>query len=179
MIFQTERLLLRPWRESDAAQLYEWSKDPDVGPRCGWKAHESPEESLEVIRTVLAAPMTWAVCCGGVPVGSIGLFQPGQTAVPVGEAELELGYWICKPLWGRGLIPEAVRALQRYAFQTLGCPALWCGYHDGNVQSRRVQEKCGFGYHHTEENLYNPQLNCTYTEHYTCLTRETWLSMQT
>lgn len=48
---QTERILLRRWQESDAEVLYKYASDTDVGPRTGWPAHQSVEESLEIIRT--------------------------------------------------------------------------------------------------------------------------------
>ena len=49
---ETDRIILRPWRESDAETLFKWASDPDVGPRAGWPPHKSVEESLEIIRTV-------------------------------------------------------------------------------------------------------------------------------
>ena len=51
-ILETERLLLRPWKDCDAGALYELAKDPEVGPRAGWPVHESEENSREIIRTV-------------------------------------------------------------------------------------------------------------------------------
>lgn len=45
MILKTERLILRPWEESDAQSLFECAKDPDVGPIAGWPPHKSMEES--------------------------------------------------------------------------------------------------------------------------------------
>lgn len=174
MEFQTERLLLRPWRETDADVLYQYAKDPEVGPRAGWKAHESVEESLEIIRTVLAEPETYAVCRNGVPVGSIGLFPTGQTALPMPEPELEIGYWIARPFWGQGLIPEAVRCLQAYVFRTLNKPVLWCACHDGNEKSARVQAACGFRYHHTETGRPCSIPGELRTSHFSRLTREEW-----
>lgn len=52
MNLETERLVLRPWRESDAADLYEYAKDCRVGPIAGWPPHKSVDESAEIIRTV-------------------------------------------------------------------------------------------------------------------------------
>ena len=50
MIFETERLILRPWQESDADDLYRYASDPQVGPIAGWPVHTSVENSLEIIR---------------------------------------------------------------------------------------------------------------------------------
>lgn len=174
MEFQTERLLLRPWRDADAETLYQYAKDPEVGPRAGWKAHESVAESLQIIRTVLSEPETYAVCKDGEPIGSIGLFPTDQKALPMSEPELEIGYWIARPFWGQGLIPEAVRCLQEYVFRTLDKPVLWCACHDGNENSARVQRICGFRYHHTEKDRPNPALGDLRTTHFSRLTREEW-----
>lgn len=57
----TERLMLRPWSEADAPALYKYASDPLVGPRAGWKPHESVEESRETIRTVFPQERMWAV----------------------------------------------------------------------------------------------------------------------
>ena len=148
----TERLILRPWKESDAESLYEYAKDPLVGPIAGWPVHTSVENSREIIRNVLSAPENYAVCLksDNKAIGSIGLISPMQSHTKAADGELEGGYWIGVPFWGKGYIPEAVRQLQKYAFEELGCTAMWCGYYEGNEKSKRVQEKCGFIYHHTE-----------------------------
>ena len=57
----TERLILRPWNESDAEILYEYAKDDRVGPIAGWPVHTSVENSREIIKSVLSAPETYAV----------------------------------------------------------------------------------------------------------------------
>lgn len=87
---------------------------------------------------------------------------------------MEIGFWIGVPFWGRGYIPEAVREIQRHAFEDLGCTALWCGYYDGNEKSKRVQEKCGFAFHHTEEGVDCPLIGDVRIEHFTYLSREKW-----
>lgn len=50
---ETQRLLLRPWAESDAEELYRYARDEKVGPVAGWPPHTSVENSLEIIRDVL------------------------------------------------------------------------------------------------------------------------------
>ena len=47
-LIKTERLILRRWEDSDAESLFEYAKDPDVGPIAGWPAHQSIEESRDV-----------------------------------------------------------------------------------------------------------------------------------
>ena len=177
-MLETERLLLRPWEEKDAAALYEYAKDSRVGPAAGWPPHTSVENSLEIIRGVLSAPETYAVVPKslGEPVGSVGIMLPGKGSAPMAAHEAEIGYWIGVPFWGQGLIPEAVRALLARCFGELGCETVWCGYYDGNDKSRRVQEKCGFLYHHTEKEIPSP-MGDVRTEHFTRLTKERWKSL--
>jgi len=174
MVFETERLRLRPWKEEDAESLYRYAKNPEVGPIAGWPVHTSVENSREVIKNVLSADETYAVCLkdDNLAIGSIGLIPPAQSHTKAVDGEIEIGYWIGVPFWGQGLIPEAVRALQKHVFTDLGCTAMWCGYYDGNEKSKRCQEKCGFMYHHTEENKPCALMGDVRTEHFTYLTKE-------
>ena len=174
-MLETERLILRPWLETDAKDLYTYAKDPEVGPPAGWPPHESEEQSRQIIRDVLSAPETYAVCLkDGTAIGGIGLKMGENTTLTDREDECELGYWIGKPYWGQGLIPEAGRALLQYAFQELGMRAVWCGYYEGNDKSSRVQEKLGFVYQDTTENLYLPLMGERRTGHENLLTKERW-----
>lgn len=176
MFLETNRLILRPWQESDATELYEYAKDPLVGPAAGWPAHRSEDESRHIIQTVLSAPETYAVCLkNSKAIGSIGLKLKGHTDMTNREDECELGYWIGRPYWGQGLIPEAATVLLRHAFEDLHMRAVWCGYYEGNEKSKRVQEKLGFVYQHTTHGLYLDLMNEYRTGIEMLLTREQWL----
>ena len=176
MILETERLRLRPWKESDAEDLYLYAKDERIGPVAGWRPHTSAQNSREIIREVLSAPQTYAVCLkeDDRAIGSIGLMIGKRSNIGLPDTEGEIGYWIGVPFWGQGLIPEAVREMIRYAFENLRLQSLWCGYFDGNEKSRRVQEKCGFRYHHTDKDIYWALTDDVRTEHIARLTKEEW-----
>ena len=75
MVLETERLIMRKWRESDAKDLFLYAKDPAVGPIAGWPPHRSEEESLDIIRNVLNGAEAYAVCLkeDGRPIGAIEL----------------------------------------------------------------------------------------------------------
>lgn len=175
-MLRTKRLILRRWEESDAEDLYKYASDPDIGFAAGWKPHESAEESLESIKGVLSEPETYAVCLkeDGRAIGAISLKLYGSSADVSAKDECELGYWIAKPFWGRGLIPEAAGELLRRAFEDLGMSKVWCGYYDGNEKSKRVQEKLGFKYQFTKSDAFVPAFNETRTEHMSCMTKEEW-----
>lgn len=177
---ETKRLLLRPWSEGDAEALYTYAKDPAVGPIAGWPPHTSVENSREVIRDILSAPETYAVVLKETkePIGSVGImFGNGVHSADMQPGDAEIGYWIGVPYWGRGLIPEAVNCLLGYCFDELGIKRVWCGYYDGNLKSRRVMDKCGFRFHHTEEGKTSP-LGDIRTEHFTLLTAAEWIGMK-
>lgn len=172
-IIETERLVLRPWLETDADALFKYAADPDIGPIAGWPPHTSVEDSLEVIRTVFSAPEIYAVVLKdtGEPVGSCGImFSDGLHSAAMKQGEAEIGYWIGKPYWGQGLIPEAVKALLSRCFKDLMLDAVWCGYYDGNTKSKRVCEKSGFRFHHTNKDIISP-LGDKRTEHFYIMTK--------
>ena len=149
MRIETERLVLRPWREDDAADLYRFACDLEVGPAAGWAPHRDVADSLNVLRTILMKDQTWAITIkpSDEPVGSVGVFPGGQAEQ---HGEYEIGYWVARPFWGRGIAPEAVKALLSLYF-SFGAERMWCAHAETNARSRRVIEKCGFSYRFSAE----------------------------
>ncbi|MBO4834597.1 MAG: GNAT family N-acetyltransferase [Lachnospiraceae bacterium] len=176
MKLETERLILRRFEESDAEDVFAYAKDPDVGPIAGWPPHQSVEESLDVIRNVLNGPEAYAICLKSDEraIGAIELKLKERTDFTERKDECELGYWLGKPFWGQGIMPEAAREMLRYAFEDLGMRKVWCGYYDGNTKSRRVQEKVGFRYQWTTPDVDVPLMKEKRIGHVNALTREEW-----
>ena len=156
-MIETDRLILRPWNEKDADSLFKYASDPDVGPIAGWTPHTSAAESLDIIRTVFAAPEVYAVVLKetGEVVGCCGLIF-GDNVDDDPHREAELGYWIGKPFWGRGLMTEAVRAILKRSFEVLSLDVIWCSHYEGNIRSKRVIEKAGFKFDHTNPDSLSP-----------------------
>lgn len=177
MVLTTNRIILRPWKETDAENLYKYAKDPDVGPIAGWQPHESVAESLNIIKNVLNGPECYAICekNNENAIGCIELRMNGHTDMTNRDDECELGYWLGKPFWGRGYMPEAAAEILRHAFEDLGMTTVWCGYYDGNLKSKRVQEKLGFVYHHTCNTVPVPLMNEVRIGHTNYMTKEQWL----
>ena len=176
-MLETERLILRRWEESDAENLYQYAKDPDVGPIAGWPPHQSVKESLDVIRNVFNGPEAYAICLkkDNKAIGAIELKLNGHTDMTERDDECELGYWLGKPFWGQGIVPEAAREMLRHAFEDIGMQKVWCGYYDGNLKSKRVQEKCGFRYQWTTEGVDVPLMHEERTGHVNLMTKDDWL----
>ena len=176
MLLETERLILRRWEKNDAESLYEYAKDPDVGPIAGWPAHRSIEESRDVIKNVFNGKEAYAICLktDNRAIGAIELKLNGHTDMTERDDECELGYWLGKPFWGQGIVPEAVKEMLRHAFEDLGIKTVWVGYYEGNIKSKRVQEKCGFRYRWKSEDAAVPLLHEKRTGHVSSMTRDQW-----
>ena len=173
---ETERLILRRWNEDDAEDLYTYAGDPDVGPIAGWPAHQSIDESRDVIKNVLNGKEAYAICLkeDGIAIGAIELKLNGHTDMTDRDDECEMGYWLGKPFWGQGIMPEAVKEMLRHAFEDLSMQKVWIGYYEGNTKSKRVQEKCGFKYQWRSENVDVPLMHEKRTGHVSLMTKEDW-----
>lgn len=172
-----KRIYLRHWQDADAEALYKYAQHPAIGPVAGWPPHRSVEESLEIIRTVFNAPEVYAVVLKSTdePIGSIGLVMRENSRTPEADFnEAEIGYWIAVEYWGHGLIPEAAQLLLERGFTELNLKTVWGSYYEGNHRSKRVMEKCGLSYHHSEKNKLT-LLGDTRTEHYMKICREKWM----
>ena len=174
-ILETERLILRPWGEADAESLYEYAKDPLVGPAAGWMPHTDIEHSLHIIQDVLSYDESYAVTLKdeGKAIGTIGLIIGKKNDLSWDNHEANITYWLGVPYWGQEIIPEAMREVMRHAFHDLDMTTLWCGYFDGNKNSKRVQEKCGFHFHHYKYGR-GPPTQEVKTVHITCIRKEEW-----
>lgn len=154
---ETERLILRPWKETDVQDFNEYASVDGVGQRCGWLPHKSLEESRMILNLFIREKKTFALELkeNGKVIGSIGL-EARDVDLEIDEnlRGREIGYVLNKDYWGMGLMPEAVMAVIDYCFRELNFDWLTCGHFVWNDQSRRVCEKCGFRYvkdvvHHT------------------------------
>ena len=176
----TNRLILRRWEDGDAEDLYKYASDPDVGPIAGWPPHQSVDESRDVIKYVLSGKEAYAICLkeDGKAIGAIELKLNGHTDMTDRDDECEMGYWLGKPFWGQGIMPEAVKEMLRHAFEDCGMKKVWIGYYEGNTKSKRVQEKCGFKYQWRSENVDVPLMHEKRTGHVSLMTKEDWMAEQ-
>ena len=148
VVIKTDRLTLRPWKESDLNDFYEYASVDGVGQMAGWLPHKSIEESKEVLSHFINGKKTFALEYNGKVIGSLGVEKYDKESNPE-LAELqgrEIGYVLSKDYWGQGLMPEAVKAVIAWLFDTVKLDFIMIGHFDWNNQSRRVIEKCGFQY---------------------------------
>lgn len=145
-MLSNHRILLRPWRESDAEALYKYANDPIVGERAGWPPHQSVEESREIINTVFHSDTIWAIVLKetGEAIGCMGYMPEWEMNLPAREGEPLVGYWVGKPYWNKGICTEALQLMLDYIRRETDYVSLiGCHYVD-NPASGHVMEKCGF-----------------------------------
>ena len=138
---ETERLILREFRESDAEDVYEYARDPKVGPNAGWKPHESLDESRGVVKNFIQSGEVWAIedKASHKVIGSIGLHKREREGYTF---DRELGYALSRAFWGRGIMTEAASAIIDYAFAH-GVKTLLVAHFDFNDRSPPSNRKAG------------------------------------
>lgn len=148
VVLTTERLILRPWCETDLADFYEYACVDGVGQMAGWMPHKDLQESKMILEKFIAGKHVFALEYNGKAIGSLGVEKYKEEHYPQ-LAQLrgrEIGYALSKDYWGQGLMPEAVNAVIHWLFDEKELDFVICGHFDWNDRSRRVIEKCGFQY---------------------------------
>ena len=178
---EAERLTLRLPGEADAASIERLIGDWDVAQMLGrvpypypaggaldWIAELRPKvaagEALNLVLVEKACPEAGAI-------GSVGL------DTREGWDQLELGYWLGKPYWGRGYMTEAAKALVDHAFGTMALDRIGSGHLPENLASRSVLTKLGFRDAGTEQRWSRPR-NCETTVTLMMLERQDYLAAQ-
>ena len=146
---ETNRLVLRAFRQTDLDDFYEYASVEGVGEMAGWKHHESKEKTQEILDSFISEDKTFAICFkeNNKVIGSLGVEEYGledKLTEFNGYKGRELGFVLSKDYWGKGIMPEAVNAVINYLLNDLDLDFLTCGYYNFNRRSKRVQEKCGF-----------------------------------
>jgi len=148
-ILETERLILRPITAADAPAVFLYASNPNLTRFTLFETHQTIDDSLwfttDYVRSRYAnrEPDPFGIVLKGDPVptviGGLGAHWASQP-----NGTMEMGYSIAEPYWGRGLIPEAVRALVRYVFSEYAVERLQARVIVGNDASERVLQKLGF-----------------------------------
>lgn len=148
IILPTERLILRPFKESDLEDFFEYASVDGVGEMAGWKHHESIDFSKKILDSFISEKSIFAIGLKDTKkvIGSLGLHASWANEEPEYKdlKMKEIGYVLSKGYWGKALMPEAVNAVIDFCFKDVGIDALTISHFTTNNQSRRVIEKCGF-----------------------------------
>lgn len=144
-VLETERLILRRMRMSDAADVYRYAQDPEVARHVLWEAHASIWESRSYIRYLLyqyknGDPGSWGIVLKGTKqvIGTI-----GYMSYSADNSAVEVGYSLSREHWGKGLMTEALNTVIAETFQVLKLHRIEAMHFTDNPASGRVMEKCG------------------------------------
>jgi len=141
-IIETERLVLRPWDFGDLADAFAYAQDDEWSrylpvPRPYYERDAKTFIARQILLEREQHP-SWVLEFGGRNVGGINVRFSSEHRIG------EMGYSLARPLWGRGLVTEAARAVIDAAFRTYPELVRVRAMADArNVASRRVLEKCG------------------------------------
>lgn len=161
IVIKTQRLTLRPFKEDDLEDFFEYAKVDGVGEMAGWNHHKTIEDSKVILDIFLREKKTFAIEHNGKVIGSVGIENYNEEA----HTELaqnmgrEIGFVLSKDYWGQGLMPEAVNGVIDYLFNQVKLDFIICCHSTHNIQSKRVQEKCGFKVYKTTD---EKQINILY-----------------
>jgi RimJ/RimL family protein N-acetyltransferase len=152
MEFETERLVLREFAKSDAEAVHAYASMGSVarymsfGPFSEGDARRFVRNAVSAARRRPRHDYALAI----VPKDEqrpVGVVHLGRKTVESMEAEISFA--LHPAYWGRGLVPEAVRSLLGFGFETLGLHRIYGECHPDNVASARVMEKVGMRYEGT------------------------------
>jgi ribosomal-protein-alanine N-acetyltransferase len=136
--------VLRPLVPGDAAALARHANDREV-----WRSLRdrfphpySLSDATEWIAFVASQKVqtSFGIVVGDEAIGSISL----MVGHDIERRSAEIGYWIGQAYWGRGIMPQAVRATTRYAFEELGLIRVFAVPFARTARSARVLEKAGY-----------------------------------
>lgn len=145
MVYYLQGFRLRPWRMQDAPLMQPLANDEQVSGnlRNAFPYPYTMEDAEAFIESCIRNEGQALCLCielAGKPVGGIGIF-PGQD---VYEKSAEIGYWLGRSYWGRGIITEAIQRICRMAFIKMDIVRIQAEVFSTNPASCRVLEKAGF-----------------------------------
>lgn len=135
--------LLRPWRADDRGALVLHANDEQVsrGLSDRFPYPYTETDARAFLGTLPSLPtLVMAIEVDGGAVGGIGL-TPGEDVQRIGA---QLGYWLGRRYWGRGLMSRVVPRWCQNAFERFGYERLQATVLSNNPASARVLEKSGF-----------------------------------
>ncbi len=149
---ETERLRLRLFKDTDATSLYEACSDEEVTRYLSFDTYTSMDDAysrLEFLKeeyTKLEEPPVWAITLKGEDkaIGSINYLHVKEK-----HSEAEIGYWLARKHWNKGIMTEAVREVLKFGFENMGLNRVVIRCDSRNVGSYRVMEKAGLVYEGT------------------------------
>ena len=143
---ETVRLILRPYRMSDAVDVARHLKDRAVT-RYTYIPHPYTIDDYRQFLRRIRSPkrrahnVVFAIVdkSAGKVIGAVGVHGIDET-----KRSTEIGYWLAKPYWGKGIVVEALNRIVEYLFRERKLLRVFAHVWHPNAKSARVLEKAGF-----------------------------------
>jgi RimJ/RimL family protein N-acetyltransferase len=133
---QEDGIALRPFGEEDVAPVAEACRDPEIARWIPVPVPYTEDDAREYIATVRESRAIVDAGTGEL-LGSIGWRV-------VDQGNVQIGYWVKRDAWGKGVATAALKLLSRWALEELGAERVQLLAEPENHASRRVAEKAGF-----------------------------------
>ncbi|MCL2855421.1 MAG: GNAT family N-acetyltransferase [Defluviitaleaceae bacterium] len=142
---ETQRLIVRDYKESDLRDMHRLWSDPAVMYFLDDIMSHTPEDTASNLKYAMSNADGHYFCfCDkntGDFIGSVGYTI--QNTTPLGKI-VHMGYLLLPQYRGKGYTPEAVQAVIKFAFEQDNCIRITTGCHKDNDASRKVMERAGF-----------------------------------
>lgn len=150
-LLETERLIIRQVRRSDAKELYELCRRPETSKYAHWSPHTSLYATKSYISYLLSLKRKHQLTGFVIVEKQSGKLIGTCSYVSIDEdyKTAEIGYCILKEYWGQGFAKEAVDSLLWYGFEEINLQRIYARVLPENIQSVRVLQKCGFTFEGT------------------------------
>ena len=145
--FKTDRVMIRPLRLSDGESIYRNVNDEAVSKWTLYIPYPYPHDgAVKFIKRAKYNLQRQKACTFGiVPVesnraaGVVDLMDINRA-----DQKAELGYWLGRNYWGRGIMTEAVGLILDFGFNHLNLHRISAEIFEPNLASQKVLEKSGF-----------------------------------
>jgi ribosomal-protein-alanine N-acetyltransferase len=150
---ETERLILRAIDVADAEHIFEYAKNPNVSKFTLWEPHTTIADSVSYIKDYVlgyyshGVPEPFGIAYKSDPsklIGTVGCFWISKPA-----KAMELACAVGQDHWGKGLMPEACKAIMDYCFKTFDLKRIQGRCKAENLPSAKVMQKIGMSYEGT------------------------------
>ncbi|MBD3224191.1 MAG: GNAT family N-acetyltransferase [Caldithrix sp.] len=149
-VIQTDRLILRRFTENDTKNVFKGLSHPEVVKYYGirFDRPEAVEEQMQWFADLerTGSGIWWAICCADHQTfyGAGGLNDISRV-----HKKAEIGFWLLKDFWGRGIMREALPLICQYGFRTLGLHRIEAFVETGNLNSKKTLQTIGFDHEGT------------------------------
>jgi ribosomal-protein-alanine N-acetyltransferase len=176
-ILETQRLLLRPFKMEDAADMFNnWASDEAVTRFLSWNTHSNLKDSREILELWMQEydkkeNYNWAIQLkeSESVIGSIGLINIDDTIECC-----EIGYCIGRTWWNKGITTEAFSEIIKFALTEVGFERLTGRHHVDNIASGIVMKKCGLVYEGTLRKIHKINTGMLVDCKYYSILKEEW-----